>query len=67
MITNVLNLYNPGEHNSLGYPNDENGKLEIFNSCGTVFQNHLMIFGGQNDQDQGIDFQLLFFPGFIYI
>ena len=57
MITNVLNLYNPGEHNSLGYPNDENGKLEIFNSCGTVFQNHLMIFGGQNDQNQGTDYQ----------
>ena len=53
-ISNVLNLHNSGEHKSLGFPSDENGILEIFNSCGTVFQNRLMIFGGQNDQYQGI-------------
>ena len=56
-ISNVLNLHNSGEHKSLGFPSDENGILEIFKSCGTVFRNRLMIFGGQNDQYQGIDYK----------
>ena len=63
----VLNLHNSGEHKSLGFPSDENGILEIFNSCGTVFQNRLMIFGGQNDQYQGIDYNFFFIPRFVYL
>ena len=51
-----LNLHNSGEHKTLGFPNNENGELEIFHSCGTVFQNSLMIFGGQNEKNQGIDY-----------
>ena len=54
-MSNVLNLYNSGEHKSLGFPNNENGELEISNSCGTVFQNRLMIFGGLINRFQGID------------
>ena len=62
-----LNRYIQGEHKSLGFPNDENGQLEIYNSCGAVFQNHLMIFGGQTDRNQGIDYQSVFFSRFVYL
>ena len=65
--SNDLNLHNSGEHKTLGFPNDENGELEIFNSCGTVFQNSLMIFGGQIDQNQGIDYKFVFIPRFVYL
>ena len=51
----------------MGFPNDENEQLEIYNSCGAVFQNHLMIFGGQIDTKQGIDYQSVFFSRFVYL
>ena len=67
--SNDINLHNSGEHKTLGFPNDENGELEIFNSCGTVFQNSLMIFGGHifNDPNQGIDYKFVFIPRFVYL